>query len=79
MENMMQKIQEAFRLTLNVEPQSITIETTPPDVVGWDSMGHVALASTLETIFSVSFDVDELMEMENVRKIVKIVGAKVEG
>jgi len=79
MENMMQEIQEAFRMTFNVEPQSITIETTPPDVAGWDSMGHVALASALETIFSVSFDVDELMEMENVSKIVKIVQAKLEG
>jgi acyl carrier protein len=79
MENMMQEIQEAFQLTFNVPPQSITIETTPPDVVGWDSMGHVALASALETIFSLSFDVDELMEMENVRQIVKIVGAKLTG
>jgi acyl carrier protein len=79
MESMMPKIQEAFRLTFNVEPESITIETTPPDVAGWDSMGHVALASALETIFSVSFDVDELMEMENVRQIVKIIGMKLAG
>jgi acyl carrier protein len=39
-------------------------------------MGHVTLASSLEQEFGVTFDVDELMEMENVREIVRIVQAK---
>ena len=39
-------------------------------------MGHVALVSSLEQAFGLSFDVDEVMEMENVRQIVKIVEAK---
>jgi acyl carrier protein len=72
----LQKVQEAFKAAFNVEPLSITIDTTPGDVPAWDSMGHVALASALETIFSIVFDVDELMEMENVRKIVRIVETK---
>jgi len=76
MENTLQKVQEAFKAAFNVEPQSITIDTTPADVTAWDSMGHVALASGLESIFSLIFDVDELMEMENVRLIVRIVEAK---
>ena len=72
----MQKIQEAFKAALNVDPQLITIDTTPADVPGWDSMGHVALASALESIFSLTFDVDVVMEMENVRQIVRIIGGK---
>jgi acyl carrier protein len=40
-------------------------------------MGHVTLASSLEQEFNLSFDVDELMEMENVRAIVRIVQSKV--
>ena len=39
-------------------------------------MGHVTLASSLEQEFGVTFDVDELIEMENVREIVRIVQAK---
>jgi acyl carrier protein len=77
MDNVMQKIQEAFKAALNADPQLITIETTPADVPGWDSMGHVALASALESIFSLTFDVDEVMEMENVREIVRVIGGKV--
>lgn len=79
MENTLQKVREAFKAAFNVEPQSITIDTTPADVPLWDSMGHVALASALETIFSLSFDVDEVMEMEDVRQIVRILEAKLAG
>ena len=39
-------------------------------------MGHVALVSGLEQAFGLNFDVDEVMEMENVRQIVRIVDAK---
>jgi acyl carrier protein len=31
----------------------------------------------LEEVFGISLDVDDLMEMENVREIVRIIGAKV--
>ena len=76
MENTIAKVQKAFHAAFNIDPQSISIDTTPPDVAAWDSMGHVALASCLESAFGLSFDVDEVMEMENVRQIVKIVEAK---
>jgi len=76
MENTIAKVQEAFKAALNVDPQLVTIDTTPTQIPAWDSMGHVALASSLETVFGLSFDVDEVMEMENVRQIVRIVEAK---
>jgi acyl carrier protein len=40
-------------------------------------MGHVTLASSLEQKFQITFDVDELMGMENVDEIVRIVSEKV--
>jgi acyl carrier protein len=39
-------------------------------------MGHVTLANGLEEEFHINLDVDELMEMENVREIVRILEAK---
>jgi acyl carrier protein len=75
MENLLSKVQGAFKAAFDVEPQSITIDTKPSDIPGWDSMGHVALVSSLEQAFGVSFDVDEVMEMEDVRQIVRIVEA----
>ncbi len=76
MEDLLAKVQEAFKSAFDVDPQTVTIDTTPNDIPAWDSMGHVALASSLEDAFGLSFDVDDLMEMENVEKIVRVVQLK---
>jgi acyl carrier protein len=76
MEEILSKIQKAFHESFGVEPGSITLETSPAAVPGWDSMGHLTLATNLEQAFGVSFDVDELMEMENVKAIVRIIQGK---
>lgn len=79
MEEILAKVQQAFHKAFDTDPQSVSIETTPDDIVGWDSVGHLELAASLESIFGVTFDVDELMEMENVRKIVRILQSKLTG
>jgi acyl carrier protein len=76
MQNVLARVQRAFSAAFEVDPGSVTINTVPGDIRAWDSMGHVTLASSLEQEFGVTFDVDELMEMENVREIVRIVQAK---
>ena len=75
METPLTTVQGAFKAAFDVEPQSITIETKPSDIPAWDSMGHVALVSSLEQAFGLTFDVDEVMEMEDVRQILRIVKA----
>jgi acyl carrier protein len=77
MQDLLAKVQKAFNGAFDVDPQSISLDTQPDDVKGWDSMGHVTLASSLEREFNISFDVDDLMAMENVREIVRIVQSKV--
>ena len=79
MEDILAKVQQSFHRAFDVDPQSVSIDTTPDDVVGWDSVGHLELACELESIFAVTFDVDELMEMENVREIVRILQLKLNG
>jgi acyl carrier protein len=39
-------------------------------------VGHLSLAASLEEAFGISLDVDDLMEMENVREIVRIITPK---
>ncbi|MGA7823554.1 MAG: acyl carrier protein [Steroidobacteraceae bacterium] len=77
MDDLLARVQKAFHGAFDVEPQSISVDTQPDDVPGWDSMGHVTLASSLEREFAISFDVDELMAMENVREIIRIVKGKI--
>jgi acyl carrier protein len=76
MEELLTKVQTAFKSAFDVDPRTITLDTSPDDVRAWDSMGHVTLASSLERTFGLSFDVDDLMKMENVREICKVVQSK---
>ena len=72
----LEKVQEAFKTAFGVDPQSVTLETKADDVPGWDSVGHLSLAATLEETFGISLDVDDVMEMENVSAIVRIISTK---
>jgi acyl carrier protein len=76
MQHTLTTVQGAFKAAFDVDPQSISLETTPGDIPAWDSMGHLALVSSLEQAFGLSFDVDEVMEMENVRQIFRIVQSR---
>jgi acyl carrier protein len=69
-------VREAFKAAFDVNPQLVSMETTASDISAWDSVGHLSLAGNLEEIFKISLDVDELMEMESVREIVRIIEAK---
>jgi len=70
------KVREVFKASFDIDPQSVTMETTADDVPGWDSVGHLSLGANLEEVFEISLDVDDLMEMESVRKIVLIITTK---
>jgi acyl carrier protein len=69
-------VREAFKTAFDISPQLVSMETTASDISAWDSVGHLSLAGNLEEIFRISLDVDELMEMESVRDIVRIIEAK---
>ena len=70
------KVQQAFKSAFDVNPAVVTMDTTASDISAWDSVGHLSLAGSLEESFGVSLDVDELMDMESVRKIVNIISGK---
>jgi acyl carrier protein len=71
------KVQQAFSASFEMDPNLVAIDTSPNDIPGWDSVGHLSLASNLEQVFGISLDVDELIEMENVREIVRIISARI--
>jgi acyl carrier protein len=75
-DDILTKVREAFKAAFDIDPQLVSLETTASDVLGWDSVGHLSLASNLEQVFGITLDVDELMEMENVREIMRIITTK---
>lgn len=77
MNEVLTRVQTAFKSAFDVDPKTISMNTTPDEVSAWDSMGHVTLASSLEKEFGLTFDVDDLMEMESVKEICRIVQSKI--
>ena len=68
----MRTIEEVVSSVFGVERESVDESSSPESVEGWDSMGHVNLVTAPEQNFNVSIDIDDLMEMGNVRKIREI-------
>ncbi len=75
-DELLSKIRSSFKSAFDVDPQTVTLNTVPTDISAWDSMGHVTLASSLEQAFGLTFDVDDLMAMENVKEIYRVVQSK---
>ena len=75
-EDLLTKVREVFETVFGIDPQSVTMETTPAEISFWDSAGHLSLAASLEESFGISLDVDDLVEMTSVREIARIVNDK---
>lgn len=65
-------IRKGFAEAFGTEPDRVSLESTPEDIPGWDSLGHTSLIAQLETLFSTTFDLDEMMEMEDVSAIASV-------
>jgi acyl carrier protein len=74
--SMDQRIAEAFNAVFQISPEEVTDSLSPQDVTGWDSLGHVRLVTQLQEQFGVEFEVDEIMRMDNVGEIKKILVAR---
>jgi acyl carrier protein len=72
------RVQNAFHRAFDLDPRSITPDTQPSDIPKWDSLGHATLAYSLEQEFNFRFDIDELMELENVTEILRVVRRKLD-
>ena len=53
--------------TLGLAESSITDDTSPDTVKGWDSVKHLNLVMAIEEAFNLSFTPDETMEMTSVK------------
>ncbi len=70
------RVQTAFQRAFDLDPRSITMDTQPSEIPRWDSFGRATLALSLEFEFNIVFDDDEVMALENVREIVRVVLGK---
>ncbi|HWK33329.1 MAG TPA: acyl carrier protein [Hyphomicrobium sp.] len=52
--------------------EPLTASTSPSDVDRWDSLQHIALVQAIETTFGIKLSMDEMMEIQSVGDIERI-------
>ena len=59
-----------------VEVSEVNENSTVGDFPQWDSVGHLSILSQVEETFDISFEPEEMMEIEDVKDIVEAVKGK---
>ncbi len=73
---LVERLAAVFEQTFAHDAARFHPDTVPDDVRKWDSIGHMNLVAAMEAAFGVEFEVDEIMEMVDVRKILEILANK---
>ena len=72
----LEKVIEIVASTCSVEKSEVNENSTVGDFPAWDSVGHLSILSSVEEAFDISFEPEEMMEMEDVKDITEAVNAK---
>ena len=72
----LEKVIEIVAETCDVEKSEVNVNSTVGDFPAWDSVGHLSILSSIEEAFDISFEPEEMMEMEDVKDIAEAVKQK---
>lgn len=70
------RLAEVFRQVFSDPALQLHDAMTANDVDGWDSLNHVALISEIERQFKIKFKLRELMNMDCVGDMLRLIEAK---
>ena len=76
--NILEKVIEIVAATCDVDKSEVNENSTVGDFPAWDSVGHLSILSNVEEAFDISFEPEEMMEIEDVNDIVEAVKNKVQ-
>ena len=72
----LEKVIEIIASICEVEKTEVTENSMVGDFPAWDSVGHLSILSNVEEAFDISFEPEEMMEIEDVKDIVNMVQSK---
>lgn len=71
---MRERIISIIKQTLKISSETeVKDETKPGDLQEWDSLGHMMLMSELEKQLHIKFEYDDILAMDSVGNIVKVI------
>jgi len=62
---------------LNLSQNTINSETTFEEISSWDSLNHAVIINLIEQHFDINFELDEMLDFENIEDIRKAVAQKI--
>ena len=73
---MSEKLYQIISKVFNVDVSRINDETSPENLEEWDSFNFYVLLDEIENKFSISFDLDETLEIKNIGDFKKLLEKK---
>ena len=73
-----QRIREIFAILFQIEPQTISDDSSPQTIPTWTSLQHLNLILALEEEFSIRIGSDDGIGMNSFRKVRELVCKMVE-
>jgi acyl carrier protein len=70
------KINEIVASTLNIPSELVTDQLTMAEVESWDSLQHMSLIASLEQAFGSEFTFEEIVSMQSVAEIKRVLRSK---
>ena len=64
------RVKEIIARVLNVDPVIVIDELSSGDIPEWDSVGNLAIISTIEQELAVEFPLEDLFDLTSVKSIV---------
>ncbi|KAF0233623.1 MAG: hypothetical protein FD177_1407 [Desulfovibrionaceae bacterium] len=64
---------------MSVSKDTLTPESSPLNVEGWDSLKHMKLMLELESSFGLEFDADQILHMVTIQRIEDTVSGLLNG
>lgn len=65
------QVKEIIARVLNIPVASVSCELSSGDIPEWDSVGNLAILSTLEQELGIEFPLEDLFDLTDVKSIVE--------
>lgn len=68
----LKKYEDVFKKTFSLKDKDLTKDIKYNSIQQWDSVGHMTLMGNLEDKFSISLEMDDIIDFSSLKKGVKI-------
>ena len=76
MTNIAQRVRDLAAEEFQISANEVQPTSGPEEIKEWDSTAHMRLMARIEEAFSVSLDIEEIVEMVTIQAIIDTINAK---